>query len=63
MDLGLSATTMSGETLFDDCHFFKTIVLVTSVVEQAGDTPGDEAVKSITDAGNPPPWQIQGASG
>ena len=63
MDLGLSAMTMSSETLFDNCCFFKTIVLVTSVVEQAGDTPGDEAVKSITDAGDPLPWQIQGAPG
>ena len=63
MDLGLSTTTMSGEMLFDNCCFFKTIVLVTSFVEQAGDTPGDEAIKSITDAGDPPSWQIRGAPG
>ena len=51
MDVGVSATSMSEETPFDNHHFLETIVLVSLDLVPAGDASGENAVKSIGDPG------------
>ena len=51
MDVGVSATSMSEETPFDNCLFLETIAPVGLDLVLAGDASGENAVKLIRDPG------------
>ena len=51
VDVGISATSMSEKTPFDNRLFLETIALVGLDLVPAGDASGENAVKSIRDPG------------
>jgi hypothetical protein len=51
---------MSDETFIDTLRFFDTLFLDTSICELVREPPGDNAVKSIIDDGDLPPFSVWG---